>query len=67
MAIGPLRRVVGRVDGRDVPEAAAQDCFAGGGLLGNAFAVPGVGRDASVQAISEAHRRSSRPRMTWTL
>jgi hypothetical protein len=53
-----LRRVVGRADGRDVPEAgppiAAPDCFAGSGLTGNAFAVLGVGLDASAQAISDA-------------
>src|SRR6185436_16539562 len=57
-AIGRLRRVVGRADGRDVPEAgpvtAAPDCFAGSGLTGNAFAVLGVGLDASAQAISDA-------------
>jgi hypothetical protein len=57
-AIGRLRRVVGRADGRDMPEAAAAasapDCFAGSGLTGNAFAVLGVGLDASAQAISDA-------------
>ncbi|MES2045870.1 MAG: hypothetical protein V4475_18515 [Pseudomonadota bacterium] len=57
-AIGRLRRVVGRADGRDMPEAAAPaaapDCFAGSGLTGNAFAVLGVGLDASAQAISDA-------------
>ncbi|MDB5574943.1 MAG: hypothetical protein JWR80_119 [Bradyrhizobium sp.] len=57
-AIGRLRRVVGRADGRDVPEAtaaaAAPDCFVGSGLTGNAFAVLGVGLDASAQAISDA-------------
>jgi len=57
-AIGRLRRVVGRADGRDVPDAApaaaAPDCFAGSGLTGNAFAVLGVGLDASAQAISDA-------------
>jgi hypothetical protein len=57
-AIGRLRRVVGRADGRDAPEAgpqaAAPDCFVGGGLAGNAFAVLGVALDAPAQAISDA-------------
>lgn len=52
-AIGRLRRVVGRADGRDMPEAAtpaaAPDCFAGSGLTGNAFAVLGVGLDARAE------------------
>ena len=57
-AIGRLRRVVGRADGRDAPvaaaAAAAPECFARGGLTGNAFAVLGVAPDASAQAISDA-------------
>lgn len=57
-AIGRLRRVVGRADGRDAPAAgpvaAAPDRFAASALAGNAFAVLGVGLDASAQAISDA-------------
>jgi hypothetical protein len=57
-AIGRLRRVVGRADGRDIPEAgpvaAAPECFAGSDLAGNAFAVLGVGLDARAEAISDA-------------
>lgn len=57
-AIGRLRRVVGRADGRDAPAAgpvaAVPDRFAASALAGNAFAVLGVGLDASAQAISDA-------------
>ena len=57
-AIGRLRRVVGRADGRDVAEAAATaaapECFAGTDLAGNGFAVLGVALEASAQVISDA-------------
>ncbi len=57
-AIGRLRRVVGRAEGRDMAEAApvvaAPGHFAGSDLAGNAFAVLGVALDANAAAISDA-------------
>ncbi|MEG3147093.1 hypothetical protein U1839_20770 [Sphingomonas sp. RT2P30] len=57
-AIGRLRRVVGRAEGRETAAAAPIDAtprrFAGSDLTGNAFAVLRVALDASTAAISAA-------------